>query len=300
MLSIKNIIQAKRFLPSNSQPSQAFQTFCSFKGSKKVIFLDTSLGSKNPSKNRPRHRGPPQFKNMCGHKCSPGVENKCLRRCKTMEKQRHGKLLSRACRNNRTSCYFSPGDLKILPTKRPPFWGSKNGPQNGGHSFSLNLICLCPDDLAPVLGSRKLDPKTGAVCRQNFCRQAKNSASFDCFRRCATEVLHTAGPLGSHGFAAPRAIVLHALRTFMPTPVLELFKNMCGHKCSPGVENKCLRRCKTMEKQRHRKLLSRTCRNNRTSCYFSPGDLKILPTKRPPFWGPKTDPKMEATHSVSI
>ena len=78
------------------------------------------------------------------------------------------------------------------------------------------------------------------------------------------------------------------------------FKNMCGHKCSPGVENKCLRRCKTMEKQRHGKLLSRTCRNNRTSCDFSPGDLKILPTKRPPFWGPKTDPKMEATHSVSI
>ena len=28
-------------------------------------------------------------------------------------------------------------------------------------------------------------------------------------------------PLGSHGFAAPRAIVLHALRTFMPTHVLE-------------------------------------------------------------------------------
>ena len=29
-------------------------------------------------------------------------------------------------------------------------------------------------------------------------------------------------PLGSHGFAAPRAIVLHALRAFMPTHVLEL------------------------------------------------------------------------------
>ena len=72
-------MQAKRFLPSNSQPSQVFQTFCSFKGSKKVIFLDTSLGSKNPSKNRSRHRGPPQFKNMCGHECSQGVENKCLR-----------------------------------------------------------------------------------------------------------------------------------------------------------------------------------------------------------------------------
>ena len=138
MLSIKNIIQAKRFLPSNSQPSQVFQTFCSFKGSKKVIFLDTSLGSKNPSKNRPRHRGPPQFKNMCGHKCPPGVENKCLRRCKTMEKQRHGKLLSRTCRNNRTSCYFSPGDLKILPTKRPPFWGPKTDPKmEATHSVSI-------------------------------------------------------------------------------------------------------------------------------------------------------------------
>ena len=67
MLSIKNIIQAKRFLPSNSQPSQVFQTFCSFKGSKKVIFLDTSLGSKNPSKNRPRQRGPPQFTKGTGH-----------------------------------------------------------------------------------------------------------------------------------------------------------------------------------------------------------------------------------------
>ena len=55
-----------------------------------------------------------------------------------------------------------------------------------------------------------------------FLPSGENSASFDCFRRYATEVLHTAGPLGSHGFAAPRAIVLHALRTFMPTPVLEL------------------------------------------------------------------------------
>ena len=84
------------------------------------------------------------------------------------------------------------------------------------------------------------------------------------------------------------------------SPLFHLqFKNMCGHKCSQGVENKCLRRCKTMEKQWHGKLLWRTCRNNRNSCYFSPV-TKISPTKRPPFWGPETDPKMEATHSVSI
>ena len=35
-------------------------------------------------------------------------------------------------------------------------------------------------------------------------------------------VATTAVPLGSHGFAALRAIVLHALRAFMPTHVLEL------------------------------------------------------------------------------
>ena len=46
-----------------------------------------------------------------------------------------------------------------------------------------------------------------------FCRWAKNSASFDCFRRYATEVLHTAGPLGSHGFAN----VAHVLELGRPT-----------------------------------------------------------------------------------
>ena len=141
-------------------------------------------------------------------------------------------------------------------------------------------------------------PKTGAVCRQNFCRQAKNSASFDCFRRYATEVLHTAGPLGSQAFAAPRAIVLHALRTFMPTHVLEQFKNTCGHECSQGVENKCLRRCKTMEKQRNGKLLSRTCRNNRNSCYFSPGDQNFA-DKTAPVLGSRNGPQ-NGGHSFSL
>ena len=83
-------------------------------------------------------------------------------------------------------------DLLVIRTTWPPFWG-------------------------PFL-----DPKTAAVSRQNFRRRSKNSASFDCFRRYATEVSHTAVPLGSHGFAATRAIVLHALRAFMPTHVLEL------------------------------------------------------------------------------
>ena len=64
------------------------------------------------------------------------MENFCRVRAETIE----------------TLAIFRPV-TKILPTKRPPFWDPRNGPQNGGRSFNLNLICLCPDDLAPVLGS---------------------------------------------------------------------------------------------------------------------------------------------------
>ena len=45
--------------------------------------------------------------------------------------------------------------------------------------------------------------------------------------------------------------------------------------------------------QRYAKLLSRTCGNNRNLHYFSP-DGKNFADKRPPFWGPKTDPKTGA------
>ena len=75
--------------------------------------------------------------------------------------------------------------------------------------------------MASILGSVS-GPQNGGRLSAKFLPSGENSASFDCFRRYATEVSHTAVPLGSHGFAAPRAIVLHALRTFMPTPVLEL------------------------------------------------------------------------------
>ena len=107
-------------------------------------------------------------------------------------------------------------------------------------------------------------------------------------------------PLLFHGFAAPQALVLHTLRTFMATHVLEQFKNRCGHKRSQGVENDCSRRCKTMGTQwpsgMQAKLLSRTCGNNRNLHYFSP-DGKNFADKRPPFWGPKTDAKTGAKSS---
>ena len=58
----------------------------------------------------------------------------------------------------------------ILPTKRPPFWSPKRTP-NGVHSLSLNLICLCPGDLAPALES--VFPKRGSFCRQIFAAGRK-------------------------------------------------------------------------------------------------------------------------------
>ena len=127
---------------------------------------------------------------MCGHKCSQGVENKYSRRCRTMEPGGMGNFC-RVHEETIETCAFFRSVTTILPTKRPPFWGPKTGHQNGVHSFSLNLICLCPGDLAPFWGP--FWTPNGVVLSAKFCHRAKNSASFDCFRGYATEVLHTAG-----------------------------------------------------------------------------------------------------------
>ena len=51
-----------------------------------------------------------------------------------------------------TCAFFSLGDNNFAD-KTTPGLVSKNGPQSRVHSLSLNFICLCPGDLAPVLGS---------------------------------------------------------------------------------------------------------------------------------------------------
>ena len=178
-VSLIVIIHAKRFLPSNSQISLAFPTFCSFQGWKKVIFLGTSLGSKNHSKNRSRHRGPPQFKNMRGHTCLQGVAHNCSRRCKTMETQRYAKPLSRTRGNNRNLHYLSPGG-KILPTKRPPFWGPKTDPKTGAKSPGHKQIKLRLNEWTPFWGPF-LDPKTGAVLSAKLLSPSEKKHKFRLF-----------------------------------------------------------------------------------------------------------------------
>ena len=76
-------------------------------------------------------------------------------------------------------------------------------------------------------------------------------------------------PLGFQGFAAPRVLVLHTLRTLMSTHVLELFKSMCGHTCLQGVANNCSWRCKIMETQRYARPVVYPRRQSKLALFFA-------------------------------
>ena len=250
-----------------------------------MIFLGTSLGSKNHSKNRSRHRGSPQFKNMCGHTCLQGVAKNCSRRCKTMETQRYAKPRSRTRGNNRNLHYFSPGG-KNFADKTTPVLGSVLAQSPGHKQIKLRL-----SEWTPFWGPF-LDTKTGVVLSAKLLSPSEKKAQISIVSSCARQKFPI--PLGFHGFAAPRVLVLHTLRTFMSTHVLEQFKNMCGHTCLQGVANNCSWRCQTMETQRYAKPRPRIPAETIETCTIFRPAAKILPTKRPPFWGPKTDPKTGA------
>ena len=83
---------------------------------------------------RGRQSGPPQFKNVCGHKRSQGVENNCSRRCKTMETQ-WSSGMQNFCRvpaeTIETCTIFRPA-AKFCRQKTATVLASRNGPQNGG------------------------------------------------------------------------------------------------------------------------------------------------------------------------
>ena len=167
-----------------------------------------------------RQSGPPQFKNMCGHKRSQGVEQllAALQNHGNPVAQRYAKLLPRTCGNNRNLHYFSPGD-KILPTNGPRFGVQKRTPKTGAKSSGHKQIKLRLNEWPPFWGPF-LDPKTGAVLLAKFCHRAKNSKSFDCFCAYATEVFH----------AAAFPWFCSAAGTCSPHPA-----NIYGHTCSQEV-----------------------------------------------------------------
>ena len=63
--------------------------------------------------------------------------------------------------------------------------------------------------------------KRGPFCRQNFSHRRKIARVSIVSARTRQKF---SMPLLFHGFAAPKALVLHTLRTFMATHVLEQYK----------------------------------------------------------------------------
>ena len=94
------------------------------------------------------------------------------------------------------------------------FWTPKRGPKSPGHK----QIKLRLNEWTPFWGPF-LDPKTGFVLSANCCHRAK-TAQVSIVSSCTRQKFPI--PLAFQGFAAPRVLVLHTLRTFMSTHVLEL------------------------------------------------------------------------------
>ena len=127
--------------------------------------------------------------------------------------------LSRTRGNNRNLHYFCPA-AKILPTKRPPFWGPFLDTKTGAKSPGHKQIKLRLNEWTPFWGPF-LDPKTGFVLSAKLLSPSEKQHKFRLF----LHVRDRSFPYRwatFQGFAAPRVLVLHTLRTFMSTPVLEL------------------------------------------------------------------------------
>ena len=127
-----------------------------------MIFVGTSLGSKNHSKNRSRHRGPPQFKSMCGHTCLQGAAKNCSRRCKIMETQRYAKPVAYPRKQSKLALFFQ---------KRTP----KRGPSRPDKQIKLRL-----NEWTPFWGPF-LDPKTGVVLSAKLLSPSEKRHKFRLF-----------------------------------------------------------------------------------------------------------------------
>ena len=80
-----------------------------------------------------------------------------------------------------TCAFFSLGDHNFAD-KTTPVLGSVFGTPKWSPFIQSQFDLLVSGRLGPRFGVQKRTPKRGSFCRQNFCRRAKNSASFDCLR----------------------------------------------------------------------------------------------------------------------
>ena len=128
--------------------------------------------------------------------------------------QRYAKLLPRTCGNNRNLHYFSTGG-KNFADKRPPFWGPETDPKTGAKSSGHKQIKLRLNERLSVSG-----PQNGGRFVGKILIIGRKIARVSIVSARARQKFSM--PLLFHGFAAPQALVLHTLRTFMATHVLEL------------------------------------------------------------------------------
>ena len=157
------------------------QLFSPSRNGKKAIFF--------VGENWSRHRGPPQFKSMCGdmHACRAW---RTIARSAAKSWNPSGmQNLSHPRKQSKLALIFCPA-AKILPTKRPPFLDPKTGAKSPGHK----QIKLGLNQWTPFLGAKLLSP-------------SEKSTSFDCFFMYATEFSHTAG--FSRAFSHPANIHVH-------------------------------------------------------------------------------------------
>ena len=117
-----------------------------------------------------------------------------------------------------TCTIFCPA-AKILQTKRPPFRGPFLDPKTGAKSPGHKQIKLRLNEWTPFWGPF-LDPKTGVRFVGKIVVTERKKAQVSIVSSCTRQKFPT--PLGFQGFAAPRVLVLHTLRTLMSTHVLEL------------------------------------------------------------------------------
>ena len=94
------------------------------------------------------------------------------------------------------------------------FWTPKRGPSRPDKQIKLRL-----NEWTPFWGPF-LDPKNGGRFVGKIVVTERKKAQVSIVSSCTRQKFPI--PLGFQGFAAPRVLVLHTLRTFMSTHVLEL------------------------------------------------------------------------------
>ena len=172
------------FSPAICQISLAFPTFCSFKEWKKSAFSahfcgHQYLGSKNHSKNRSRHsRASPVQEHVRTYMLAGRGEQLLV------ALQNHGNpAVCKTCRVPaeaiETCTIFCPA-AKILPTKRPPFWGPFLDPKTGAKSPGHKQIKLRLNEWTPFWGPF-LDPKTGVVLSAKLWSPSEKKHKFRLF-----------------------------------------------------------------------------------------------------------------------